>query len=478
MHNRRITLATICAVFVGLFAAASAHAVDRAPVPPPTDFWKDKGFILMAHQGGEWDFPPNTMYAYKSAIAAGADMLDMDAYVTADDNIVLTHDLKASDNSDAPDDGSHDMNDLTVAQLKEFDFAHKWRPRGSSDAPPFRGVATGDIQPPPGFQAEDFRIPTFGEVLDEFPDTPINIELKQVSGVDIDHTTEIMAGILAAHPGHDENVIINSFGQDMLDSMHAARPEHKSYGGSLSATTAYLSGTPITPTPVALEPPDYFNLPPWVRTVPILKPLADHDGYKIYVWGSDHDPDQDSDAFYAKLIEEGADSYNTPSPTRLAKYLCENGIAAPDGSPRCADQICPEGMTGIAPDNCDYLPCPVGTVGTPPACEPHGDPATVVNKVTITPAKRKIKAGKKVKLTIKLNATIGLDGAPIVKLRSSNRQIKLPKQIKVGGTTPVLKKTVTVKATKKARGRAKITATVQNKKGTATLSVQKLKRRR
>ena len=40
----------------------------------------------MAHQGGEWDFPPNTMYAYKQAIALGADMIDMDAYVTEDGN--------------------------------------------------------------------------------------------------------------------------------------------------------------------------------------------------------------------------------------------------------------------------------------------------------------------------------------------------------------------------------------------------------
>lgn len=498
MLNRRLTLATICAMLIGLFAASSAHAIDRAPVPPPTDYWKDKGFILMAHQGGEWDFPPNTMYAYKSAIAAGADMLDMDAYVTADDDIVLTHDLKASDNSDAPNDGNHDMNDLTVAQLKEFDFAYKWRPRGSSDAPPFRGVATGDVQPPLGFAPEDFQIPTFGEVLEEFPDTPINIELKQVSGVDIDHTTEIMAGILAAHPGHDENVIINSFGQDMLDSMHAARPEHKSYGGSLSATTAYLSGTPITPTPVALEPPDYFNLPPWVRTVPILKPLADHDGYKIYVWGSDHDPDQDSDPFYAKLIEEGADSYNTPSPTRLAAYLCENGVAAPDGSPRCAQQVCPEGMTGIAPDDCSYPPCPDGTMNNPPQCDPiihpcpdgttgtppncvHGDPATVVNKVTVTPAKGRIKAGKKLKLTVKMNLRVGLDGIPNVKLKSSNRQVKLPKMVKprrATGNTTTVKATVVVKATKKARGKAKITASALGKRATATLTVQRLKKKR
>ncbi|HTU15548.1 MAG TPA: glycerophosphodiester phosphodiesterase family protein [Solirubrobacterales bacterium] len=486
MLNRRISLATILAVLVGLFGAASATAAqpsDRAPIPPPTDYWQDKGFILMAHQGGEWDFPPNTLFSYKSAVAAGADMIDMDAYVTADGQIVLTHDLGAWQNSDAPNDGNHDINDLTLAQLKEYDFAYKWSPRDGSSTHPYRGIAGQNPtqEPPAGFTRNDFTIPSFAEVLAAFPDTPINIELKQVPGVDIEDTAAEMASVLAAHPGHDESVIINSFGQDMLDAMHAARPEHKSFGGSLAASVDYLGGAPITPTPVAIEPPDLYRLFPApagpLRTVPALKPWADHDGYKIFVWGSDLDPAQDTDAFYEQLIAEGADSYNTPSPTTLAKYLCENGIAAPDGTPRCAQQVCPEGQEGIAPDNCKPIPCPPGTVGTSPNCEPHPDPATTVSKVAITPAKGKIRAGKKTKLTIKVNAKIGLDGAPRVTLKSSNRQVKLPKTIKFAKASSTMKKTITVTATKKAKGKAKITASSGGKKGTATLTVKKAKKK-
>ena len=43
---------------------------------------------------------------------------------------------------------------------------------------PFRGVRTGAKPPPDGFTAEDFRVPTLGEVMEEFPNTPINIEIK------------------------------------------------------------------------------------------------------------------------------------------------------------------------------------------------------------------------------------------------------------------------------------------------------------
>ena len=62
----RISLATLFAVLVGLFAVSTATAAgptDRDPITPPTDYWQDKGFILMAHQGGEWDFPPTSAHA-------------------------------------------------------------------------------------------------------------------------------------------------------------------------------------------------------------------------------------------------------------------------------------------------------------------------------------------------------------------------------------------------------------------------------
>ncbi|MGK2932944.1 MAG: glycerophosphodiester phosphodiesterase family protein [Solirubrobacterales bacterium] len=455
----RLSIATFCALLVGLFATATATAgpTDRDPIPPPTDYWQDKGFILMAHQGGEWDFPPNTMYAYKKAMELGADMIDMDAYVTQDGKIVLTHDLDIYKNTESPQTEGLKISNLTLAQLKTYDFAYDWSPHDGSSEHPFRGVATDDVPPPTGFEADDFKIPTFAEVLATFPNTPINIELKQVNGVDVEDTAAEMAAILASHPGHDENVIINSFGQDMLDAMHAARPEHKSFGGSEKATLAYLKGDPITPTPVALEPPDYFNLPPWVRTVPILKPGTDHDGYQIFVWGSNHDPAQDTDPFYATLIAEGADSYNTPSPTTLAAYLCTAGIARPDGSPRCDEQICPEGQEGIAPNDCVDIP-------------------SAIRKLAFVKVKGKTKAGNKRKLTLRVSAFRGLQSSAKIRLKSSSRKVKVPKSITVKlkpGAT--VKRVITVRSTRKAKGKVKLTATAGKVKATTTM-VYKAKR--
>ncbi|MCB0863354.1 MAG: hypothetical protein KDB66_09105 [Solirubrobacterales bacterium] len=489
---KKLVLATMTTLLAMMFvtagAASAAVPSDRDPIPPPTDYWQDKGFILMAHQGGEWDFPPNTLFAYKSAMNLGADMIDMDAYVTADGHIVLSHDLDARKNSDLTDDmfgGKHDITDLTLAQLKTLDFAYKWSPHDGSSTTPWRGVATGDVPPPTGFAPNDFKIPTFDEVLDAFPDTPINIELKQVGALsqeDIDNTAATMAGILAAHPGHDENVIINSFGQEMLDAMHLARPEHKSYSGSQDASLAYINGQPITPTPVAIEPPDYFKLSGnWLRTVPILKPWTDHDGYQLYVWGSDHDLAQDTDPFYAKLIEEGADSYNTPSPITLAAYLCNNGIASPDGSPRCPAQVCPEGQTGIAPDNCVDIPvCPEGTEGTPPDCTPivTPEPFAKLRKITLSPKKATVKAGKKKVLQLAVSVGAGKPISVTVNLKSSNGKVKVQRKVKLTVGSGKTVKKITVNLTRKARGKAKITASSGKFRAASNIKVKPAKKER
>ena len=43
---------------------------------------------------------------------------------------------------------------------------------------PFRGVATGDVPPPPGFAASDFSVATLEEVFQAQPDALMVMELK------------------------------------------------------------------------------------------------------------------------------------------------------------------------------------------------------------------------------------------------------------------------------------------------------------
>ncbi|MBK8293880.1 MAG: hypothetical protein IPK93_03550 [Solirubrobacterales bacterium] len=482
----RLTVATVCALLVGLFAVSTASAApDRPATPPPTDYWQKLGFLNMAHQGGELEAPGNTLYAFKTAMKyRGADTLEMDGYVTADDVFVVTHDMRPAGTSDAPNDASHEIRDLTLDELRAYDFGYKFSPgKGhynydAADPHPYRGIATGAEEPPTGYSASDFQIATFEQVLAAFPDTPINIDMKSFSG-DPSVTlaaADALAKIMNNHPERSEDVIVASFSQASMEKFHELAPSHKALSGSLDATVSYVTGNPLVPTPVAVQPPDIFNFGGNdVRTIPILKPGADYDGFAIHVWGSDSDPAQESDSFYAKLIEEGADGFFTQEPSKLHQYLCEAGIARPDGSPRCSSQVCPEGQEGIAPESCKDIPveaCPPDTTGTRPFCAPvvtPPPPKAEVKKLSFAKVKGKTKAGKKRKLKLKIRATEGSANWVKVRLKSSNRRkVKVRKYVKAKlkpGKT--VKKVITLRSTRKAKGKVKITASSGSAKASA-----------
>ncbi|MFT4518007.1 MAG: glycerophosphoryl diester phosphodiesterase [Halioglobus sp.] len=136
--------------------------------------------LNFAHRGGVTDFPENTLYAYAEAAKAGADVLEMDIYQTADNELVVLHDLSVNGTTD----GTGNVVDLTLAELRALDAAYWFVPDVGTphDRPeedyPFRGIASGNVPPPAGYSAEDFRIPTLEEALQRFPHNLINLELK------------------------------------------------------------------------------------------------------------------------------------------------------------------------------------------------------------------------------------------------------------------------------------------------------------
>jgi glycerophosphoryl diester phosphodiesterase len=77
----------LVSLVLGVFAAsaATAQAANRWIEP--------KVPLNIAHQGGEDEFPSNTMYAFpRKALRAGADMLELDIGVTRDNKVIVMHD--------------------------------------------------------------------------------------------------------------------------------------------------------------------------------------------------------------------------------------------------------------------------------------------------------------------------------------------------------------------------------------------------
>ncbi|MBN8867018.1 MAG: hypothetical protein J0H98_05655 [Solirubrobacterales bacterium] len=330
----------LVALCVALTAAAGTAAASPQPIDNP---WLSPqyGVLNMAHQGGEMEAPSSTMYAFRTALQdRGADSLEMDVNATSDGHLMVMHDYYTT--KITPLDAQ--VRNLTMAQVQALDAAYWFSPgEGQFDHTlpaaeyPLRGVRTGERPPPDGFSADDFRVPTIDEVLAAFPDVPLNIEIKSVPGEPAEslRVASLLAEVMNRPENQGRRVIIASLDQDAIDKFHELAPQ-VDVSASLTAMIAFLgAGTPISPTPVAMQ------VPMLIGEMDVPKMLQDLDvasqGYAVHAW-TDSFSSENDDA-YAHLVESGVQGIMSSAPSRLADYFCRADVRRPDNSPRCERQV-------------------------------------------------------------------------------------------------------------------------------------------
>lgn len=86
----------------------------------------NKKIVVHGHRGSRGTHPENTLPAFQEAIDAGADFLELDVHLTADDQVVVVHDPELTgqhcrDASGKPVKAPILVRKLTLAELKKFD---------------------------------------------------------------------------------------------------------------------------------------------------------------------------------------------------------------------------------------------------------------------------------------------------------------------------------------------------------------------
>src|SRR4029079_18232234 len=81
--------------------------------------------LNIAHQGGEDEFPSNTMFAFRNGLNAGADMLELDIGVTKDNKVIVMHDTTV----DGKTNGHGTVASKTLRQIRKLDAAYWFAPR-------------------------------------------------------------------------------------------------------------------------------------------------------------------------------------------------------------------------------------------------------------------------------------------------------------------------------------------------------------
>jgi glycerophosphoryl diester phosphodiesterase len=298
---------------------ATAVALAPAAAEAAENPWLQRRVLHFAHQGGEFEAPSNTLYAFKTALRKGADVIELDVNATADDRLVVLHDRTL----DRTTNGSGPVREHTLAEVRALDAAYNFIPGRNAlsgldpSAYPLRGVRTGDRPPPSGFRRADFRVPTLREVLQGFPSVPINIEIK---GNDEEalHTAGLLAAELLRAGRMD--VIVVSFNQAAVNAFHAAAPLIHVAPGVGGMASYILGGGSPGEGVRAFQVPLRFTVGSTTLDIatPELVSRAHGDGYAVHVW---LDSDEENEATYSRVLDMCADAVMTAYPSRFERFL-------------------------------------------------------------------------------------------------------------------------------------------------------------
>jgi glycerophosphoryl diester phosphodiesterase len=322
---RRALICSLTAALV-LVPAASASAANR---------WiQKKAPLNIAHQGGEDEFPSNTMYAFKKALRAGADMLELDIGVTHDNKVIVMHDTTV----DGKTNGHGTVSSKTLRQMRRLDAAYWFAPRAANHyshdlarrAYRFRGIATGRKAPPRGFTRADFRVPTLAQVLNAFPRTPINVEIKGRTPAEATEeyvtNAEVLASLLKGTK-HRKLIVVSSQ-QAAVDRFHELVPNIDLAPGIDGAASYLLGGGSPGDGVVAFQVPITFQFGGSLLDITTADNVAraHRDGYAWQNWFSNDD--SDAPATWRKLIDMCVDGTMTSRPVAYERVLRRHGRPA------------------------------------------------------------------------------------------------------------------------------------------------------
>ncbi len=292
--NRLLKLVRILiGIFVVLLILYAVLFFLAEPAPDHS-YFKPDHFLVIAPRGGRSMGPENTLYTFQRAEDLVTDVLEMDVQSTKDGHLVVLHDRTV----DRTTDGTGPVENYTLAELKKLDAAYRWSPDNGRTYP---------------LRNKDIKIPTLAEVFEAFPETRMNIEIK-------DPKPNVIPSLCRLIRDHHMSykVMIASFDGGVLKEFRSMCPEVATSAGFSEAFLFYYLQkmrleSVYSPDEQALQIPETRG----DRQVVNRRLLeAAHDrNMRVHVWTVN---DVDS---MKRLLKMGVDGIMTDYPDRLLELV-------------------------------------------------------------------------------------------------------------------------------------------------------------
>ena len=143
--------------------------------------------LIMAHRGESGNIPENTILALESAVKIGVDVLESDIRFTKDNVPILYHDedlVRITGKDDK-------VRKKTLDELLQYDLGYNF---------------TTDVGRTYPFRGQGLTVVTLEEALKRFPDTILNLDIKDTFKDAPDEVARILL-----ENGRTENILIASF---------------------------------------------------------------------------------------------------------------------------------------------------------------------------------------------------------------------------------------------------------------------------
>ncbi len=259
---------------------------------PPTHYRAGAKPRLFAHRGASGEVPENTLEAFVAGIVAGAQILEMDVHASSDGEIVVIHDASL----ERITEGAGLVREHSFAELRALDAGYRFA--GAAGEFPFRG--------------HGLKIPSLAEVLARFPDTPLNIEIKQQEPSIIERVLAVIDRFAAR-----ERVLLAAERLPLMTAIRHAAPQMLT-GFCAEEVVDFLQhmaqprGDYRAPGAALQVPPVFAGVE--LATEPLVT-AAHAVGVEVHVWTINDAAEID------RLLDIGVDAIMTDYPARAAPLL-------------------------------------------------------------------------------------------------------------------------------------------------------------
>lgn len=234
---------------------------------------------IIAHRGASAVAPENTLASTRAALASGATAIEVDVRTTRDGQLVLSHDAKI----DRTTNGKGSINELTLAELKQFD-AGSW-----FDA-----------------KFKDERLATLIEVLEVCRGRiDVLLDLKESGDAYVEQVVAVIR-----EKGEPSRTIIGVRSPEQARQFRKLLPQSRQLG---------LIGKSTEIEAFALEGVDMIRLwPEWLKADPSLIDRVRRTESKLHLNGT-----KGSLSEVTELLKGHPDSLSSDDPAELVKSLNE-----------------------------------------------------------------------------------------------------------------------------------------------------------